>query len=136
MDQAMTATEPDPLPRSKRQRVAAACDICRRRKFKCNGEQQECGPCRTRGNLNVKCTWNNSLFRASSSTSREDIVKLQERIKELEKDIESRSEQNAPHSTRLGDLDNTKEPLRTPSLDGTNAEPIPTSFITPAAGNQ
>ncbi|KAF9894108.1 hypothetical protein FE257_009081 [Aspergillus nanangensis] len=65
------------LPRLKRPKVAIACDMCRRRKIKCDGSEPECGPCRSRGDPDLHCSWNDSR-------SRVDIRKLQRRIDELQ----------------------------------------------------
>lgn len=46
---------PNPRP-SKRQRICRACDQCRRRKSKCDGEQPACSICRT---ANRTCSYQN-----------------------------------------------------------------------------
>lgn len=55
----------------KRQKVGLACDSCRRKKIKCDGVPPECGPCRTRSNGPIQCTWTTSSSQGLSKADSE-----------------------------------------------------------------
>ena len=47
---------------SKRQRIGYACDVCRAKKNRCDGERPTCGPCLTRS---LPCVYSAQRSRAS-----------------------------------------------------------------------
>jgi hypothetical protein len=51
-------------PKPKRRKIAVACDECRARKSKCDGEKP-CGPCTRKGKRPDKCTYQNDPSRVS-----------------------------------------------------------------------
>ncbi|KAM6529739.1 hypothetical protein FALCPG4_007867 [Fusarium falciforme] len=67
----------------KRQKVSAACDCCRSKKTKCDGVRPVCSPCRRRQQTSTACTWGSRKARGSS-TSREYLLRLEQRLQELE----------------------------------------------------
>ncbi|EEU43586.1 uncharacterized protein NECHADRAFT_82521 [Fusarium vanettenii 77-13-4] len=67
----------------KRQKVSAACDRCRSKKTKCDGVRPVCSPCRRRQQTSTTCTWGSRKVRGSS-TSREYLFRLEQRLQELE----------------------------------------------------
>ncbi|KAA8911525.1 fungal-specific transcription factor domain-containing protein [Sphaerosporella brunnea] len=68
-------------PKPKRSKVATACDECRLRKSRCDGEKP-CGPCTRKGKSPDRCTYQNDPMRATVSQSY--IEELEARIRHLE----------------------------------------------------
>ncbi|KIW99851.1 uncharacterized protein Z518_10779 [Rhinocladiella mackenziei CBS 650.93] len=62
----------------KRRKVAVACDLCRERKRKCDGERPQCGPCARRIPPST-CVWSEERSKYASY-----IESLESRIKQLE----------------------------------------------------
>ena len=54
---------------SKRRRISYACDVCRAKKNRCDGERPTCGPCKQRGH---ECVY--SPHRSRASVSQELVV--------------------------------------------------------------
>ena len=56
-------------PKTKRQKVDVACDPCRSRKIKCDGQTPVCHPCQKRAASGIHCTWQTGLARTSHISS-------------------------------------------------------------------
>ncbi|KAK9311203.1 hypothetical protein V1524DRAFT_443260 [Lipomyces starkeyi] len=98
--------------RRKRQKVAIACDTCRSKKIKCDSVRPVCGPCSKRkGNVKrvSNCTWNNGESRGLQM-SRAQVLKLQNRVRQLEEDANNqRSGGAAPQAADRGMTQDTRE---------------------------
>ena len=72
----------------KRRKTLIACDNCRDKKVKCDGQRPVCGYCTKKGWSSDKCIWKyaNGFEDVSSTTS---IESLQARIRALEAQVES-----------------------------------------------
>lgn len=69
----------------KRRKILVACEGCRSRKIRCDGEQPSCGPCAKRVQTSVKCIYN-SVKRESEIILVQSIERLEHKIKVLEND--------------------------------------------------
>ena len=77
------AADSDGRP-AKRHKVAAACDQCRDKKIKCDGEKPICSPCHRRFGPGTHCEWGARKTRSVGASTLE-IVRLRARIDELER---------------------------------------------------
>ncbi|KAH8888995.1 hypothetical protein GQ53DRAFT_723777 [Thozetella sp. PMI_491] len=78
-------------PRPKRRNITRACDDCRRRKIKCDGER----PCASCAEFNSECTYNRPSGR-SRATKWKNTDALEERLQKTESILR----QLAPHLDR------------------------------------
>ncbi|RYP12106.1 hypothetical protein DL765_007475 [Monosporascus sp. GIB2] len=62
-------------PTKRQTSTIVACDPCRKRKCKCDGEKSGCGPCSRRNN---ECTY------SEEKTGRADIMRLRKLIADLQ----------------------------------------------------
>ncbi|KAF1986363.1 hypothetical protein K402DRAFT_355696 [Aulographum hederae CBS 113979] len=76
----------------KRQKVAVACDECRHRKVKCDGVRPVCAPCLRRyGPGGSHCSWD---------AGSRHVAELEDKIRRLQAERESKHESNSPDSRR------------------------------------
>lgn len=94
------ATEADTAPRSKRQRVSAACDECRKKKIKCDGFRPVCAPCTRKRGPSGPCNWGSRQHR-QRGTSQEDLSQLRHQAVEA---VNSSQRPAAPEHTRSHSL--------------------------------
>jgi hypothetical protein len=76
------ATFPQSIAKNGRQRTGAACEECRRRKLRCDGQQPQCGVCRESG-LACEVTQ-----RGARGPRKGDLRALRSRVAELEAMLE------------------------------------------------
>ncbi|KAI6380807.1 hypothetical protein MCOR25_001482 [Pyricularia grisea] len=114
--------------RSKRNRyISIACNECKRRKIKCNGQQ----PCQRCGHLNLACLYSpnccSSSFKESDDYKRmtEQIAKLQEQVNTLFDNM---------NSLRQDTLQQDARHHLSPSTDPRNG-PAVTSLLAPSVSN-
>ncbi|PWY85833.1 hypothetical protein BO94DRAFT_453014, partial [Aspergillus sclerotioniger CBS 115572] len=83
-----------------RQHIKAACDECRRRKLRCDGQQPLCGGCQDSGSI---C----EITQRGTRGPRKGYIKaLKNRVVDLEAMLESRIDpQQQQHSTETSDFD-------------------------------
>ena len=60
---------PDSQPRVKRSKISIACEPCRARKSRCNGERPVCGACDRRPHDSRPCVWNETKAEKPSEGS-------------------------------------------------------------------
>ncbi|EAW16916.1 putative transcription factor [Aspergillus fischeri NRRL 181] len=79
----MPAKSPrDPKRRVARRKVTLACDSCREKKIRCDGNKPICGPCEGRSYRIDQCVYNTENARSASRD--EYIHALHQRIRQLE----------------------------------------------------
>ncbi|THH29803.1 hypothetical protein EUX98_g4390 [Antrodiella citrinella] len=104
--------------------VRQACNHCRRRKSKCDGQEPVCGPCRDSGR-EAECTWGKETAKKARTQQHfESLVNriktLERRVKELEGELEVAEEgDTVPSSERLSDPTHSRDftPLKTDPED-------------------
>jgi len=72
---------PEPTPKNLAFAKSTVCDVCRRRRRRCDGHAPACGSC-TKGKMGNRCTYG-----AEPQPIRTSVRVLQDRISELEKNI-------------------------------------------------
>ncbi|ETN47247.1 uncharacterized protein HMPREF1541_01439 [Cyphellophora europaea CBS 101466] len=77
----------------KRRKAQLACNYCRDRKTRCDGQQPSCTPCQRRGR-SQECMYENSALRTQRY-----VTELEQRIKDLERTNVSPAESNPANST-------------------------------------
>ncbi|KAK2000878.1 hypothetical protein LX36DRAFT_653935 [Colletotrichum falcatum] len=83
-DQQRQEPGPDPSAHpAKRRRIPVACDICRERKIKCDGEKPMCSPCAKRREAPARCTYTVIAGTARQLSGQEYVASLQKQIEEL-----------------------------------------------------
>ncbi|KAH8092517.1 hypothetical protein BXZ70DRAFT_1010830 [Cristinia sonorae] len=87
--------------------VRQACNHCRRRKSKCDGQEPVCGPCRDSGR-EAECTWGKETAKKARTQQHfESLVNriktLERRVKELEGEIENSPVGDGPHHDHSDD---------------------------------
>ncbi|KAL1839148.1 hypothetical protein VTK73DRAFT_4115 [Phialemonium thermophilum] len=80
-------------PQRKRRRIGYACNLCRAKKNRCDGERPSCGACLLRGQ---ECVY--SPQRSRVTVTQEYVDSLRERNRVLEEYILSRQPYDAPSS--------------------------------------
>ncbi|KAI1437076.1 fungal-specific transcription factor domain-containing protein [Xylaria sp. CBS 124048] len=84
-DESSNALRPAPQQRSKRNRyISIACNECKRRKIKCNGETP-CGRC---GHLNLQCLYAPNCCAASVKDS-DDFKRMAAQVNHLQEQVET-----------------------------------------------
>ncbi|CAI7607099.1 unnamed protein product [Penicillium palitans] len=78
----MDHSVPDSQTRTKRRKIAVACDDCRARKVRCDGIQPVCGPCSKRTDQGLQCVYTGELEKRRARQTY--ISKLETRIQQLE----------------------------------------------------
>ncbi|OGM40720.1 hypothetical protein ABOM_011034 [Aspergillus bombycis] len=61
-----------PLRQAKRRKIAVACETCRARKVRCDGQRPTCGPCLTRAEyygIELDCVYSRSLSERHASSN-------------------------------------------------------------------
>ncbi|UKZ46669.1 hypothetical protein TrVGV298_000875 [Trichoderma virens] len=83
-------------PPTKRRRIGYACNLCRTKKNRCDGERPSCGPCKER---RQECVY--SPQRTKISVTQEYIENLRARNRMLEEHIASQQSQgsHSPHES-------------------------------------
>ncbi|GAP86725.1 putative fungal specific transcription factor domain-containing protein [Rosellinia necatrix] len=120
-DELPNAPKSGPQQRSKRNRyISIACNECKRRKIKCNGETP-CGRC---GHLNLQCLYAPNCC-ASSVKDSEEFKQMANRVNHLQEQVETLF--NSLHALRAETLraGSLHQPDR--SLNGPSAASTPTS---------
>ncbi|KAJ7056003.1 fungal-specific transcription factor domain-containing protein [Mycena amicta] len=89
--------ETDPQHRGKKRRIARACDVCRRRKSRCDGSQMEGDRCSTCIDANLECTYLEGAAKRTPARSTY-IESLESRLERSEAQIKHlRAELTAAH---------------------------------------
>lgn len=118
-----TVTEtPSPVTVVERQRTRAACEECRRRKLRCDGQQPKCGVCRTSG---LRCE---VTSRETRGPKKGHIKALKNRVLELEALLKGRYSAHQPQQQGFHDV-----PVPATSVDAwkdTESEFAQTSTLT------
>ncbi|KAI8986988.1 fungal-specific transcription factor domain-containing protein [Pilobolus umbonatus] len=120
-------------PDSKRQRVSKACEQCRRKKVKCDGNSPYCNNC---VNLNLQCTYKESTKKRGPPKGYIEAIegrlhRLEALLGSIIHEDDPRSqailaELNAPLETAYGELVRPR-PMRRETLSGYEAECGPLS---------
>ncbi|KAK4560802.1 hypothetical protein LTR86_005382 [Recurvomyces mirabilis] len=80
-------------PPNKRRRIAHACETCRQRKSRCNGDRPTCDICTEQG---LSCYYRDAATHSAVSSDRQSIVKLENRLKDMERLLHSLTPGRAP----------------------------------------
>ncbi|KAL7932210.1 N-terminal binuclear Zn cluster-containing/DNA binding domain-containing protein [Trichoderma chlorosporum] len=96
LDQKPPQQQQQQQPPTKRRRIGYACNLCRTKKNRCDGERPSCGPCKER---RQECVY--SPQRTKISVTQEYIENLRARNRMLEEHIASGQSHNShsPHET-------------------------------------
>lgn len=73
-------------PPNKRRRIAHACETCRQRKSRCNGDRPTCDICTEQG---LPCHYRDAATHSAVSSDRQSISKLENRLKDMERLLHS-----------------------------------------------
>ncbi|OBT97544.2 hypothetical protein VE01_04454 [Pseudogymnoascus verrucosus] len=84
----------------KRHKIAIACDACREKKIRCDGQKPTCGNCKRKHKAGDRCKYVSDSSRASAD--REHVRYLEDRIRMLESDQASPS--RIAHAVRHSEL--------------------------------
>ena len=109
-DHLPTTDDGSSAPKPKRQKVTIACDECRTKKIKCDGVRPVCQPCLKKYGPDAQCNWGVNTGRGGG-ISRDYIMQLEDRIRELERGHANSSVHRAHHN---GSTDSLTTPLSTP----------------------
>ncbi|KAE8154538.1 fungal-specific transcription factor domain-containing protein [Aspergillus avenaceus] len=78
--------------------ICRTCVNCRQKKVKCDGQQPSCGSCRSR---NQNCTYPQDARKTASRATKSHFRSLQNRISELQGQIQALSEETRPSEASL-----------------------------------
>ncbi|KAI7855623.1 fungal-specific transcription factor domain-containing protein [Circinella umbellata] len=105
-------------PSSKRQRVSRACDLCRRKKIKCDGTIPICGNCQA---FNLECSYKDTTKKRGPPKGYIEAVEA--RLRTLEKLLRDLSEDN-PDPKAKALLAELNQPLETTTGQVINTRPV------------
>ena len=118
-DHLLTTDDGSSAPKPKRQKVTIACDECRTKKIKCDGVRPVCQPCLRKYGADAQCNWGVSTGRGGG-ISRDYIMQLEDRIRELERGNADPSE---PRAHPNGLTNSLATPLRAAFVSSFLADP-------------
>ncbi|KAG0745903.1 hypothetical protein G6F57_007457 [Rhizopus arrhizus] len=104
---------------AKRQRVSRACDLCRKKKIKCDGELPVCNNCQS---LNLECTYKDTTKKRGPPKGY--IEAIENRLQKLEGYLNSISENKDKDDPKLKEiLQELQSPLETSFGEQINTRP-------------
>ncbi|KAI8085762.1 fungal-specific transcription factor domain-containing protein [Gilbertella persicaria] len=101
---------------NKRQRVSRACDLCRKKKIKCNGESPICGNCKA---FHLACSYKDTTKKRGPPKGY--IEAIENRLHKLEGFLHDIANENDPRTIEL--LQELQAPLETPTGEQINTRP-------------